>query len=491
MKFSYRARLALIALLLVLSTFFASCDMLGGSGTATETEGTTIAQTTPEVTTPDASSPDENTPEESTPEETSSEITTPEATTPEVTTPKVTTPEVTTPESPADAVLSIPEAIALGSSKNHNTYTSEKYYVTGVITEVYNLTYGNMKLADGKGNILTVYGTYSADGKTRYDSLDVKPVVGDTVTVYGVVGQYNNVPQVKSGWIVEHIPVTSEPDLTVPEPDGTTSLPETEEIPDEFEELNIPAYSGNKYAEINGNVPYFTKAEYTTTSYESYSDLDNLKRCGIAVACLGRDLMPTGERGDISDVKPTGWVQASYDIINGKYLYNRSHLIGWQLTGEDDNKQNLITGTRSFNQLGMLPFENMVADYIKETGNHVLYRVTPVFAGNDLVARGVLMEAWSVEDNGDGICFNVFVYNVQPGVIIDYATGVSRLESEAPSDPDNEPVCDYIANKNTKKFHEPDCRHVADMSEKNKEYCTATREEMIEAGYTPCGTCAP
>ena len=477
MKFSYRARLALIALLLVLSTFFASCDMLGGSGTATETEGTTIAQTTPEVTTPEVT----------TPEETSAEITTPEETTPEVTTPS----ESDTNKPSANSTLTIQEAIALGATKAHNTYTSEKYYVTGVITEVYNLTYGNMKLTDGEGNILTVYGTYSADGKTRYDSLDVKPVVGDTVTVYGVVGQYNNVPQVKSGWIVEHIPVTPEPDLTVPEPDGTTSLPETEEIPDEFEELNIPAYSGNKYAEINGNVPYFTKAEYTTTSYESYSDLDDLKRCGIAVACLGRDLMPTGTRGDISDVKPTGWIQASYDVVNGGYLYNRSHLIGWQLTGEDDNKQNLITGTRSFNQLGMLPFENMVADYIKETNNHVLYRVTPVFVGNELVARGVLMEAWSVEDDGEGICFNVFVYNVQPGVIIDYATGASRLEKEDTTTPEEKPTCDYIANKNTKKFHYPTCSSVAKMSEKNKEYHTATREEMIEKGYSPCGTCKP
>ena len=219
--------------------------------------------------------------------------------------------------------------------------------------------------------------------------------------------------------------------------------------------------------------------------------MDSLGRCGIAMACVGRDIMPTGSRGDISGVKPTGWVQASYDVVNGGYLYNRSHLIGWQLTGEDDNEKNLITGTRSFNQLGMLPFENMVADYIKETGNHVLYRVTPVFVGNELVARGVLMEAWSVEDNGDGICFNVFVYNVQPGVIIDYATGVSRLENETPSNPDENPECNYIANENSKKFHEPDCRHVADMSEKNKGYYTATREEMIAMGYTPCGTCAP
>jgi DNA-entry nuclease len=209
------------------------------------------------------------------------------------------------------------------------------------------------------------------------------------------------------------------------------------------------------------------------------------------MACIGRDIMPTVPRGDISDVKPSGWVQASYDIVDGKYLYNRSHLIGWQLTGEDDNKQNLITGTRSFNQLGMLPFENMVADYIKETNNHVLYRITPVFVGNELVARGVLMEAWSVEDNGDGICFNVFVYNVQPGVIIDYATGKSRLENDDSEKPGDVIPCDYIANKNSKTFHYPNCSSVAKMSEKNKEYHTATHDEMIEKGYSPCGNCNP
>ncbi len=284
-----------------------------------------------------------------------------------------------------------------------------------------------------------------------------------------------------------------EPDLTIPEPEGTTATPPEEDIPEEFKDYNIPAYSGNKYAEINGNVPYFKNEDYTTISYEHYSVLDSLGRCGIATACIGKDLMPTGTRGDLH-TNPTGWVQATYDSLNLQYLYNRSHLIGWQLTGEDDNKQNLITGTRFFNQLGMLPFENMIADYIKETNNHVLYRVTPVFVGNELVARGVLMEAWSVEDNGDGICFNVFVYNVQPGVKIDYATGNSRLENEettAPPAPEVTPECDYIANKSSKTFHEPDCRHVSNMKEENKIYYTATREEMIQKGYIPCGTCKP
>lgn len=185
----------------------------------------------------------------------------------------------------------------------------------------------------------------------------------------------------------------------------------------------IPAYSGSAYVAVNGNQPFFTEADYTTASYETYSPLDSLGRCGPAVANVGRDLMPTEERGAIGSVKPTGWQTAKYDFVDGKYLYNRCHLIGYQLTAENANKCNLITGTRYLNVTGMLPFENMVADYIKETNNHVLYRVTPMFDGDDLVAKGVLMEAWSVEDGGDGVCFNVYCYNVQPGVTIDYATG--------------------------------------------------------------------
>ena len=192
---------------------------------------------------------------------------------------------------------------------------------------------------------------------------------------------------------------------------------------------NIPAYSGQPYVAINGNQPFFTQEDFTDCSYETYAPLDGLGRCGPAEACVGEDLMPTEKRGSISSVKPTGWVNGQYDFIDGKSLYNRCHLIGYQLTAENANKQNLITGTRYLNVTGMLPFENMVADYIHETGNHVLYRVTPMFDGTDLVAQGVLMEAWSVEDGGAGICFNVYCYNVQPGVVIDYATGENRAES--------------------------------------------------------------
>lgn len=188
---------------------------------------------------------------------------------------------------------------------------------------------------------------------------------------------------------------------------------------------DTPEYAGQAYVAINGNQPFFTQEDYTASSFEAYSPLDGLGRCGPAEACVGQDLMPTEPRGSIGAVEPTGWQVSKYDFVDGKYLYNRCHLIGYQLTAENANKQNLITGTRYLNVTGMLPFENMVADYIHETGNHVLYRVTPIFDGTDLVARGVLMEGWSVEDSGEGICFNVYCYNVQPGVTIDYATGAN------------------------------------------------------------------
>lgn len=190
----------------------------------------------------------------------------------------------------------------------------------------------------------------------------------------------------------------------------------------------LPEYTGNPYIVVNDNTPFFTETDMTTVSFENYGELDSLGRCSVAYANVGKDLMPTEKRGSIGSVKPTGWQTVKYDNVDGKYLYNRCHLIGFQLTAENANKKNLITGTRYLNVNGMLPFENMVADYIKETNNHVLYRVTPVFAGDNLVAGGVLMEAESVEDKGEGILFNVYCYNVQPGIVIDYATGDSHIE---------------------------------------------------------------
>lgn len=189
----------------------------------------------------------------------------------------------------------------------------------------------------------------------------------------------------------------------------------------------VPAYSGSAYITVNNNEPFFDATQYNSQAFETYSELDTLGRCGVAFANVGKEIMPTGERGSIGSVKPTGWHTVKYDNVDGKYLYNRCHLIGYQLSGENANKQNLITGTRYMNVDGMLPFENMVADYVKETNNHVLYRVTPVFEGNNLVASGVLMEAQSIEDDGDGVKFCVYCYNIQPGINIDYATGDSKV----------------------------------------------------------------
>lgn len=185
----------------------------------------------------------------------------------------------------------------------------------------------------------------------------------------------------------------------------------------------VGEFSGEPYVEVNGNVPFFTENEITDESFESYGEMDALERCTVCIASIGEDLMPTEDRGSIGYVKPSGWQNEKYDFIDGKYVYNRCHLIGFQLTGENAMRENLITGTRYLNAEGMLPFENDVAQYIKDTGNHVMYRVTPIFEEDNLLASGVLMEAYSVEDEGEGICFNVYCYNVQPGVIIDYSTG--------------------------------------------------------------------
>ena len=190
----------------------------------------------------------------------------------------------------------------------------------------------------------------------------------------------------------------------------------------------IPPFSDVAYVAVNGNVPFFLPEEITDESFEEYAELDALGRCGVTMACVGVDIMPTEDRGEIGSVKPTGWQSVKYDCVEGKYLYNRCHLIGFQLAGENANKRNLITGTRYLKIEGMLPLENLVADYVKETENHVLYRVTPLFDGDNLVAHGVLMEGWSVEDEGVGVCFCVYAYNAQPGILIDYQTGESREE---------------------------------------------------------------
>ena len=257
------------------------------------------------------------------------------------------------------------------------------------------------------------------------------------------------------------------------------------------------AYDGKPYVVINDNDPDFTDADMTTTSFESYGELDGLGRCTTAFANIGKDLMPAEKRGSIGEVKPTGWQTAKYDNVDGKYLYNRCHLIGYQLTGENANEKNLITGTRYLNVDGMLPFENMVADYIKETGNHVLYRVTPVFSGDNLVASGVQMEAKSVEDNGDGILFNVYCFNAQPGIAIDYATGNSHLDNSVTESSSQAAVSDsanvqtYVLNTNTKKFHKESCNSAKSMDASNKKIYTGSRQEIIDMGYEACGVCKP
>lgn len=262
--------------------------------------------------------------------------------------------------------------------------------------------------------------------------------------------------------------------------------------------VDVPAFSGKPYVVINDNKPSFSESDFTEKSFESYSPLDSLGRCGVAFANIGKDIMPTEKRGAIGQVKPSGWKVAKYDTVDGKYLYNRCHLIGYQLSAENANKQNLITGTRYMNVQGMLPFENMVADYVKETGNHVLYRVTPIFQGNELVARGVQMEAESVEDKGAGICFNVYCYNVQPGIVIDYATGDSHADGDGAqqsnktsetADADKKDT--YILNVSSKKFHTPSCSGAKTIKSQNKKTFTGSRSELLAQGYSPCSNCKP
>ena len=273
--------------------------------------------------------------------------------------------------------------------------------------------------------------------------------------------------------------------------EGNSSVPDTTSAASAVSLDEISEFSGYPYIELDNNQPDFSEEEKTTGSFETYSDLDGLGRCGVAYACIGQDLMPTQDRESISQVKPSGWQTAEYDFVDGKYLYNRCHLIGFQLTAENPNEKNLITGTRYMNVDGIPPFENITADYIKETGNHVLHRVTPIFEGDNLVASGVQME-----DDGDGICYNVYVYNNQPGVTIDYKTGESWAGDSEPtsSGKTESPEVqseEYILNTSSHKFHLPDCPTVDTMSEKNKETYHGSRDDLIEQGYEPCQSCKP
>lgn len=274
-------------------------------------------------------------------------------------------------------------------------------------------------------------------------------------------------------------------------PDSSSESPsQTSDREASYNLESIPEYTGDPYVVINENVPFFTESDFTEEAFETYSDLDELGRCGAAFANVGKETMPTEERGQIGMIKPSGWQTVKYDCVDGKYLYNRCHLIGYQLSAENANEKNLITGTRYLNVSGMLPFENMVADYIKKTGNHVLYRITPIYQDKNLVASGVLMEAQSVED--DTIRFCVYCYNVQPGIQIDYATGKSSLAAgseEASKAPDQEAT--YILNENSKKIHTPDCPSVQDTKPKNRKEYHGLLQELLDDGYTGCKNCNP
>lgn len=258
-----------------------------------------------------------------------------------------------------------------------------------------------------------------------------------------------------------------------------------------FDLSQVPAYSGEPYVVVNNNIPFFKDSDLTTEAFEKYSDLDSLGRCGAAYANVCQEIMPTEKRGAIGMVKPTGWQTVKYDWVDGKYLYNRCHLIGYQLSGENANEKNLITGTRYLNVDGMLPFENLVADYVHETDHHVLYRVTPVFENSNLVASGVLMEAQSIED--DDVLFCVYCYNVQPKVTIDYATGESHASEDTNIQETSQSTGEqtYIVNENTKKFHLPSCSSVKDMNSGNKREFTGDRQELLDEGYSACKTCHP
>lgn len=264
-------------------------------------------------------------------------------------------------------------------------------------------------------------------------------------------------------------------------------------IPEAYDKVLLASeYNGTPYIEVNNNIPDFSDYDKSKIkTFEIYSNLDGYGRCGMAYACISKDTMPNEDRESLSSVTPSGWNNKKYDFIDGGWVYNRAHLIGFQLAGEQANELNLITGTRYFNVEGMLPFENMIADYIKETNNHVLYRVTPIFTDKNLVCEGVLMEAWSIEDEGDGICFNVFCYNVQPRIKINYLNGDNWENDQTNNDADALHGETYILNTNSKKYHKPGCSGALSISDKNKEVFNGKKEKLNKDGYSPCGICNP
>ncbi|MBR2836510.1 MAG: DNA/RNA non-specific endonuclease [Coriobacteriales bacterium] len=251
----------------------------------------------------------------------------------------------------------------------------------------------------------------------------------------------------------------------------------------------VPEYSGSPVVEINGNQPEFLPEQLESTeAFELYSPLDHLGRAGVAFACLGPETMPNQSRGDISMIEPSGWNSDTYVFIDGGFVFNRCHLVAHALSAENANAMNLVTGTRYLNKQGMLPYEQQVISYIESTGNHVLYRSSPIFVGDELLCRGIQMEAISLEDNGAGVCFNIFCYNVQPTITIDYATGATSYEGASNSE---EVAQLYVLNTNSMKYHLPDCKTVKDISPRNRQDITATPSDIRAWGYKPCGVCKP
>lgn len=275
----------------------------------------------------------------------------------------------------------------------------------------------------------------------------------------------------------------------------TTAQAAKKNTKNSFSLNEVPKYNGKASVVVHGNQPYFTSREkQNTKSFESYHKLDKLGRCGVAYANVSIDTMPTEKRGEIGQIRPSGWHTVKYSgVVDGNYLYNRCHLIAYCLTAENANKKNLITGTRYLNNEGMLPYETKTAQYIDKTKNHVLYRVTPVFEGDELVARGVRMEAFSVEDNGAGILFHVFIYNIQPGIRIDYATGKSELDPDYKESDSSSSSETFLLNRATLKYHRADesTSCAGRITAENKELYTGTREALESRGYTACGTCRP
>ena len=366
----------------------------------------------------------------------------------------------------------------------------------------------------------TTYGAPSFDIYGGYGPSGIEGALNGTQPATTTAAPTDNMPKVvngtddrgfdvpPSGSYHDRTPIEFDinPDGSINNHQGTTA--DTTQTPQESTPVEkptgLPVFDGQPFVTINNNVPYFPANILDITDpYEVYSELDSLGRCGAAFANVCKELMPTTDRESIGSVKPSGWQNAKYDNIDGKYLYNRCHLIGYQLAGENANPRNLITGTRYLNIKGMLPFENWVDDYVDETGNHVLYRVTPVYEGNNLVASGVLMEGYSVEDKGEGIMFCVYCFNVQPGIIINYSDGSSYAyvdgtatlpdedESDTVDNSDEEYDGYYVLNTHTMKFHKSTCPLCDSIAENNREAYLGDREDCIEDGYTPCGRCNP